>query len=85
MSIVKTIDNLHKQFLQFLKQVIFCFCCGHTMRILAYDSEKVASKHYVGYFRIAIKEKYPNTAYLFSAFAVSEKIHATNYKIFLIF
>jgi rubrerythrin len=46
----------------------------------AYKSEKVASEHYIGYSRIAVEEKYPNIAYLFSAFAVSEKIHAENYK-----
>ena len=46
----------------------------------AYESEKVASEHYIGYSRIAVKEKYPNIAYLFSAFADSEKIHAENYK-----
>ena len=46
----------------------------------AYESEKVAFEHYVGYSRIAVEEKYPNIAYLFSAFAVSEKIHAANYK-----
>ena len=49
----------------------------------AYESEKVASEHYVGYSRIAVEEKYPNIAYLFSAFAVSEKIHAANYKTIL--
>ena len=46
----------------------------------AHKSEKVASEHYVGYSRKAVEEKYPNIAYLFSAFAVSEKIHAENYK-----
>ena len=46
----------------------------------AYESEKAASEHYVGFSRIAVEEKYPNIAYLFSAFAVSEKIHAENYK-----
>ena len=46
----------------------------------AYESEKVASEHYVGYSRIAVEEEYPNIAYLFSAFAASEKIHAANYK-----
>ena len=46
----------------------------------AYKSEKLASEHYIGYSRIAVEEKYPNIAYLFSAFAVSEKIHAENYK-----
>jgi len=47
---------------------------------VAYKSEKVASENYVGYSRVAVEEKYPNIAYLFSAFAVSEKIHAANYK-----
>jgi len=46
----------------------------------AYESEKAASEHYVGYSRRAVEEKYPNIAYLFTAFAVSEKIHAENYK-----
>ena len=46
----------------------------------AYEVEKVASEHYVGYSRKAVEEKYPNIAYLFSTFAVSEKIHAENYK-----
>jgi len=40
----------------------------------------VASEHYIDYSRIAVKEKYPNIAYLFSALADSEKIHAENYK-----
>jgi rubrerythrin len=31
--------------------------------------------------RIAVEEKYPKIAYLFNAFAVSEKIHAVNYEI----
>ena len=46
----------------------------------AYRSEKLAFEHYVGYYRKAIEEKYPNIAYLFAAFAVSEKTHAENYK-----
>jgi rubrerythrin len=46
----------------------------------AYKEEKVAFDHYVGYSRKAVVEKYPNLAYLFAAFAVSEKIHAKNYK-----
>jgi rubrerythrin len=46
----------------------------------AYKEEKVAFNHYVGYSRKAVEEKYPNIAYLFAAFAVSEKIHAENYK-----
>ena len=46
----------------------------------AYRSEKIAFEHYVGYSRKAIAQKYPNIAYLFTAFAVSEKTHAENYK-----
>lgn len=46
----------------------------------AYEAEKVASDHYVVYSRKAVEERYPNIAYLFAAFAVSEKIHAENYK-----
>ena len=46
----------------------------------AYKAEKVASDHYVVYSRKAVEERYPNIAYLFTAFAVSEKIHAENYK-----
>ena len=46
----------------------------------AYEAEKVASDHYVGYSRKAVEERFPNIAYLFSAYAVSEKIHAENYK-----
>ena len=46
----------------------------------AYRSELVAFQHYVGYSRKAVEEKYPNIAYLFAAFAVSEKTHAKNYK-----
>ena len=46
----------------------------------AYKAEKVASDHYVVYSRKAVEERYPNIAYLFAAFAVSEKIHAENYK-----
>ena len=46
----------------------------------AYESEKMASENYVCYSRKAVKEKNPNIAYLFTAFAASEKIHAENYK-----
>jgi rubrerythrin len=46
----------------------------------AYRSEIVAFEHYVGYSRKALEEQYPNIAYLFAAFAVSEKTHAENYK-----
>jgi rubrerythrin len=46
----------------------------------AYKSEKLAYLHYVGYSRKAVEEKYSNIAYLFTTFAVSENIHAENYK-----
>jgi rubrerythrin len=46
----------------------------------AYEAERVASKNYLRYSRKAIEEKYPNIAYLFTAFSFSEKIHAQNYK-----
>ena len=46
----------------------------------AYLSEMIASTHYRAYCRKASEEKYPNIAYLFSAFEVSEKIHADNYR-----
>ena len=46
----------------------------------AYRSEKLASDHYIGYGRRAVAENFPNIAYLFAAFAVSEKIHAENYQ-----
>ena len=43
-------------------------------------SEMMAHKRYDGYCRKAIEGGYPNIAYLFKAFSVSEKIHADNYK-----
>ncbi|MGD8343070.1 MAG: ferritin family protein [Desulfobacterales bacterium] len=46
----------------------------------AYEAEKRAHENYVCYSQKAIEEKYPNIAYLFSAFSMSEKIHADNYK-----
>ena len=46
----------------------------------AYVSEMMAYKNYEGYSRKAVEERYPNIAYLFSAFAVSEKTHADNYQ-----
>ena len=39
----------------------------------ALRSEKLAFENYSGYSRKAIEEKYPNIAYLFTEFAVSEK------------
>jgi rubrerythrin len=43
-------------------------------------SEIMAHQHYNAYSRKAVKEKYPNIAYLFSSLAVSEKIHADNFR-----
>jgi len=45
----------------------------------AYSQEMAAHLHYIAYSRKALAEHYPNIAYLFSAFSVSEKIHADNY------
>ena len=46
----------------------------------AYEAETAAHESYVCYAQKAVEEKYPNIAYLFTAFASSEKIHAQNYK-----
>ena len=46
----------------------------------AYLSEIVAYKHYVSYSQKAIDEDYPNIAYLFTSFSISEKTHADNYQ-----
>ena len=45
-----------------------------------YEAEKMACEAYVCYSQKAVEEAYPNIAYLFTAFAISEKIHADNYK-----
>ncbi len=45
-----------------------------------YEAEMIASENYIRCSRKAVEEKYPNIAYLFTAFAASEKIHALNYK-----
>ncbi len=52
-----------------------------TARVLveAYWSETIAHRHYLAYSSKALKEKFDNIAYLFSAFAVSEKVHADAY------
>lgn len=52
-----------------------------TVKVLkqAYKSEMIAHKHYVGYVEKARMENYPNIAYMFQAFSISEKIHADNY------
>ena len=47
---------------------------------IAYEIEKMACDNYVCYSQKAVEERYPNIAYLFTAFAASEKIHAENYK-----
>ena len=53
-----------------------------TNRVLrnAYFAETIANQHYVAYAARAIDEKFPNIAYLFQAFAMSESIHASNCK-----
>ncbi len=53
----------------------------NTISVLkqAYLSEIIAYKRYIGYVKQALVEKYPNIAYMFHAFSVSEKVHADNY------
>ncbi|MBT8368138.1 MAG: hypothetical protein KJP23_25885 [Deltaproteobacteria bacterium] len=46
----------------------------------AYITERAAYENYVRFSLKAIEENYPNIAYLFTAFATSEKVHADNYK-----
>ncbi|MCD4717561.1 MAG: hypothetical protein K8R45_12590 [Desulfobacterales bacterium] len=46
----------------------------------AFKSEMTAHKHYLGYVEKALTEKFPNIAYMFHAFSISEKVHADNYK-----
>ncbi|VEN73163.1 conserved hypothetical protein [Candidatus Desulfarcum epimagneticum] len=46
----------------------------------AYWSETTAHRHYDEYRKKALSEGYPNIAYLFHAFSVSEKIHSENFK-----
>ena len=57
-----------------------------TVEVLkeAYVAELSAHEHYNGYCQKAIEENYPNLAYFFAAFSVSEKVHAENYKRILI-
>ena len=54
----------------------------NTLLILkqAFTCEMIAHKHYLKYVEKAMAEKYPNIAYMFQAFSVSEKIHADNYQ-----
>jgi rubrerythrin len=51
-----------------------------TVLKTAYEAERVAYENYIRYSRKAVEEKYLNIAYLFTAFAFSERIHAENYK-----
>jgi rubrerythrin len=46
----------------------------------AYMTEIIAHRHYNGFRARAIMERYPNIAYLFHAFSISERIHADNYE-----
>lgn len=46
----------------------------------ASESEMDSYEHYRGYCERAIKDNYKGIAYLFSAFAASEYIHAENYR-----
>ena len=45
----------------------------------AFQSEITASRRYSKYSNRALVDEYPNIAYTFAAFAVSEKIHANNF------
>jgi len=46
----------------------------------AYITERAAYENYVRFSLKAVEEQYLNIAYLFTAFATSEKVHADNYK-----
>ncbi|MGD8990747.1 MAG: ferritin family protein [Desulfobacterales bacterium] len=46
----------------------------------AYEAEKMAYENYICFSQKAVEDAYPNIAYLFTAFATSEKIHADNYR-----
>jgi rubrerythrin len=50
----------------------------------AFVVETMANRHYVGFAHNALKERYPNIAYMFIAFSESEKIHANNYRSILL-
>jgi rubrerythrin len=54
----------------------------NTLLVLeqAFKCEIIAYKHYLEYVEKAMAEKYPNIAYMFHAFSVSEKIHADNFE-----
>jgi rubrerythrin len=53
-----------------------------TTKILisAYEGEIISHRNYVAFSKKAVQGEFPNLAYLFKAFAVSEKIHADNFK-----
>ena len=48
--------------------------------VSAYEGEVIAHSNYIAFCGKATKGQYPNLAYLFKAFAASEKIHADNFK-----
>jgi rubrerythrin len=50
----------------------------------AYWAETMANRHYEVYCQKALSENYPNIAYLFLALAISEEIHAKNYKAIIV-
>lgn len=56
-----------------------------TIRILteAYYLEMEANAMYVSFSKRAKEENYPNIAYSYKTFAISEKIHADNYAVIL--
>lgn len=56
-----------------------------TLTVLknAYIGEMKAHLHYIEYAKRAKKEKYPNIAYLFTAFAASEYTHAREFRAIL--
>lgn len=46
----------------------------------AFKFETIARNHYVAFSQRALAENYPNIAYMFQAFSLSEQIHADNYR-----
>lgn len=58
---------------------------GQTISVLrdARHGELAAHDHYLAFTTIALEESYPNIAYLFTAFARSEHIHALNCSLLL--
>ena len=56
--------------------------CPETIAVLQtlYQDEVQASKNYQAYAQKAVSENYPNIARLFVSIAISESIHARNFK-----